>query len=367
MMRAALVLLLLAVGGSAVAHGTSRSYLTLAPAAGGYAGDWQVAVPDLAVASPLDADQDGRVTWGEVLAQEAAIGELASSQLAFSDSSGACAMRVAPLQIDWHGEIAYVSTPFVLSCGGAADSLKVQYRFLEDLDASHRMLARVSGPQGVRVLVVTPGVARDLGGAHESAGKEFLRYVREGTHHILIGYDHLAFLFALLLPAVLRRARRHWLPVPRLREAVLETLRIVSAFTLSHSVTLAVSALGWWRPPAAIVEIAIALSVAAAALLNFRPAWQVRGAWLAFGFGFIHGFGFANALSDLGLARGEVVAPLLGFNLGVELGQLWVVATVLPVLFALRKRPSYARRWLPGASAAIVVAAVCWTVSRWPA
>ena len=146
-------------------------------------------------------------------------------------------------------------------------------------------------------------------------------------------------------------------------------LPVITGLVLSilMPVTVAVSALGWWRPPAAPVEIAIAVSVAAAAVLNMKPLWQVRGAWLAFGFGFIHGFGFANALADLGLARGEVVAPLLGFNLGVELGQLLVVAVVLPVLFALRARPAYVSRWLPAASAAIVVAAVCWTVSRWPA
>ena len=88
---------------------------------------------------------------------------------------------------------------------------------------------------------------------------------------------------------------------------------------------------------------------------------------LAFGFGFIHGFGFANALADLGLGRGDIVVPLLGFNLGVELGQLAVVVAVLPLLFVLRAQRSYATYWLPGASAAIAVVGIYWAVVRWPA
>jgi len=369
MRRAAWLCALLLFCACVFAHGTSRSYLTLSPASSQSAamvGDWQAAVADLAVAMPLDANQDGRVVWGEVQAQEAAIDALVQANLAFSDSAGPCALRIAPLMIEWHGEQAYVAAPFTLDCRGSPGTLAVDYRFLERLDSSHRLLARLNEAGGTRTAVVTPGVKRDIGTAHASALAEFARYLREGTHHILIGYDHLAFLFALLLPAVLRRSQQQWLPVRRLPQALLETLKIVSAFTVSHSITLAIAALGWWRPPAQAVEVAIALSVAAAAMLNFRPAWQVRGAWLAFGFGFIHGFGFANALSDLGLSRGEVVAPLLGFNLGVELGQLLVVAAVLPLLFLGRQRPAYVSRWLPGASAAIVVAAVYWTCLRWP-
>lgn len=361
---------MLAWSAAALAHGTSRSYLNLRPVAADsgsqtqLTGDWQAAVADLAVAMPLDADQDGRIVWGEVLAQESAIRVLVQGALAFGDSAGACAMQIAPLMIDWHGEQAYIAAPFTLSCAGAAGTLALDYRFLQQVDGSHRLLARLQEADGVRSVVVAPGVRREIGAAQASAVVEFLRYLREGAYHILIGYDHLAFLFALLLPAVLRRSQRQWQPVPRLRDAAVETLRIVSAFTLSHSITLAVAALGWWRPPAQAVEIAIALSVAAAAMLNFSPSWRVRGAWLAFGFGFIHGFGFANALAELGLARGEVVAPLLGFNLGVELGQIAVVALVLPLLFLGRARPAYVARWLPGASAAIVVAAAYWTLSR---
>jgi hypothetical protein len=354
--------------GAACAHGTSRSYLSVDPAGtdGQRSARWEVALLDLAVVLPLDADGDHRIVWGEVLAQEAVIQSMVRADLKVSDSAGNCATELAPLMIDWHGEQAYVVAPLRLGCRGDAGTLAVDYSFLQGIDSSHRMLVRMNDASGVRTLVATPGERREIGAAHASASAEFVRYLKEGAYHIWIGYDHLAFLFALLLPAVLRRSRQGWQPVEQLRDAAMETLKIVSAFTLSHSITLGLSALGWVRPPAPAIEVAIALSVAAAAALNLLPGLKLRGATLAFGFGFIHGFGFANALADLGLSRGDVVLPLLGFNLGVEIGQLAVVAAVLPLLFWWRVRPFYAARWLPAASVGIVAVALYWTAIRWP-
>ena len=362
------LLIWLLCAGAAGAHGTSRSYLSIEPAdaAGQRAAQWEVALLDLAVVLPLDADGDHRIVWGEILAQEAVIQSLVRANLRFNDTAGDCPAAVKPLMIDWHGEQAYVVAPLRVACTGDAGTLAVDYGFLKGIDASHRLLVRMNDATGVRTLVATPGERREIGAAHASASGEFFRYLKEGAHHIWIGYDHLAFLIALLLPAVLRRTSGGWQPVSQLREATLETLKIVSAFTLSHSITLGVSALGWVRPPAPAIEVAIALSVAAAAALNLLPGLKLRGATLAFGFGFIHGFGFANALADLGLSRGDVVLPLLGFNLGVEIGQLAVVAAVLPLLFWWRVRPFYAARWLPAASVGIVAVALYWTVIRWP-
>ena len=349
-------------------HGTSRSYLTLEEpyAIGHRRARWEVAVVDLAVAMPLDLDNDHRVVWGEVIAQEATIQALARDNVQFKDSAGPCTIDSAPLMIDWHGEQSYVVTPLSIVCGGDPGTIAVDYRFLASIDPSHRMLVRLNEPGETRVVVVTPGTPREIGSTHASQSAEFVRYLKEGAHHIWIGYDHLAFLLALLLPAVLRKSNLDWHPVPSIHEAIFETLKIVSAFTLSHSITLALAALGLLRPPAQIIEVAIALSVATAAALNLIPRWTLSGAWLAFGFGFVHGFGFANALSDLGLRRGDVVVPLLGFNLGVEFGQLAVVAVALPLLFTWRARPAYVKRWLPAASSAIVLVALYWTVARWP-
>jgi hypothetical protein len=353
---------------AAFGHDTSRSYLNVDPQQpdGRLTARWEVAVIDLAVAMPLDADGDSRVVWGEVLSQEGAIQALVKKSIQFYDSSGPCEVDNAPLMVDSHGDQAYIVAPLALRCHGQMGTLGVDYSFMRDIDGSHRLLVRVNDGSDSRTLVIVPGVRHEIGAAHASRLREFFRYLAEGAHHIWIGYDHLAFLFALLLPAVLLRSRGAWRPVLTLRAAVIETLTIVSAFTVSHSITLALAALGILRPPPLLIEVAIALSVAAAASLNLLRRWNLPGAWLAFGFGFIHGFGFANALADLGLGRGAIVIPLLGFNLGVEFGQLAVVAVVLPVLFALRSRPAYTRYWLPAASTAIMLVGLYWTVVRWP-
>lgn len=368
MTRALMLVISLTLCSVAWPHGTSRSYLILEEpdGAGHRKAQWDVAVVDLAVAMPLDLNNDGRVLWSEVVAQEAAIQTLVRESVKFNDSAGACTTDIAPLMIDWHGEQSYVVAPLNISCGGDAASITIDYQFLAAIDSSHRMLARLNEHHGPRVVVVSSGTAREIGTAHASKWAEFLRYLREGAQHIWIGYDHLAFLFALLLPAVLRKTTRHWQPQLRLHDAVVETLKIVSAFTVSHSITLALAALGLLRPPAQVIEVAIALSVATAAALNLIPRWTISGAWLAFGFGFIHGFGFANALADLGLSRGDVVVPLLGFNIGVEFGQLIVVAIVLPLLFTWRARPAYVTRWLPAASSIIVMLSLYWATIRWP-
>ncbi len=365
---AALALTSLLWGSWALPHGTSRSYLTVEEPdpAGRRHVQWEVAIVDLAVAMPLDLNNDQRIVWGEVEAQETAIRTFVRANLHFSDLRGTCTSDISPLMIDWHGEQSYVVIPLTLACRGDPGALAVDYRFLADIDSSHRMLVRLNERGETRVVVVTPGMAREIGAAHASRLAEFFRYLAEGAHHIWIGYDHLAFLLALLLPAVLRKSPGHWQPVSRFRDATLETLKIVSAFTVSHSITLALAALGFLRPPSQAIEVAIALSVASAAALNLFPRWTVSGAWLAFGFGFVHGFGFANALADLGLHRGDVIIPLLGFNLGVEVGQLGVVAVTLPLLFVWRVRPAYVTRWLPAASSVIIVLALYWAAVRWP-
>jgi hypothetical protein len=356
------------LGAIASGHDTSRSYLNIDPneSKGSLTARWEVAVIDLAVAMPLDSNGDSRVTWGEVLAQESTIQAFVRSAVKFYDSSGPCGVGTGPLMVDSHGEQMYIVAPLSLSCKGRPGTLGVDYSFLRDIDGSHRLLVRINDGRAARALVVVPGIPREIGPAHASKLREFFRYLSEGAHHIWIGYDHLAFLFALLLPAVLLRRQDSWEPVRSLRAATVETLKIVSAFTISHSITLGLAALGILRPPPMLIEVAIALSVAAAASFNLLRRWNLSGAWLALGFGFIHGFGFANALADLGLGRGDIIIPLLGFNLGVELGQLAVVAAVLPGLFALRARPSYTKYWLPTASTAIMLVGLYWTVVRWP-
>ncbi len=200
--------------------------------------------------------------------------------------------------------------------------------------------------------------------------------IRDGIEHIAEGTDHICFLLSLLLVCAFRRKAQatglshartligQWEAQPSWRPVLREVLQLVSAFTVAHSITLALATLGIVSPPSRWVESLIALSVLLAALDNIWPLW--RGPrWVATAaFGLVHGFGFAGVMQDLGLSREAIVWPLLGFNLGVEAGQLMLIALVLPPVMAFRHLAAY-RRWVmvPGSSA-IAALGLYWLVQR---
>jgi hypothetical protein len=205
---------------------------------------------------------------------------------------------------------------------------------------------------------------QSIGGAETGPFEQLRQYVRDGVWHIWLGFDHILFLLSLLLPAVLLRRGRVWLPATSFGATAIDVAKIVTAFTIAHSITLTLATLGVVSPNARWIESGIALSVALAALNNIFPLVR-HGRWIAaFGFGLIHGFGFASALKDLGLPTGSLALSLFGFNVGVELGQLVIVALFLPVAFALRGTWAYRRGILAGGSVAIAAIASVWLVER---
>ena len=189
-------------------------------------------------------------------------------------------------------------------------------------------------------------------------------YVEEGLWHILIGLDHMLFLLSLLLTTVLTARDGYWQPAENFRSVMWRVLSIVTVFTLSHSVTLWLTVAGYVVLPSRLVETAIALSVLIAAVLNLSPAKSVSRVWLTFGFGLVHGFGFANVLLDLGLSTFLLGVSLFGFNAGVELGQLSLVAVVLPLAYVVRHTRFY-RTFVVRLGSSIIAAVACiWFAQR---
>ena len=234
------------------------------------------------------------------------------------------------------------------------------------LHAKPRGLLRLESQGQTRTAVFGPHAPTQQFELGAPAGwlEQFLAYGREGVWHIWIGYDHILFLLSLLLPAVLVRDRRRWRPSGSFRDAFIDVAKIVTAFTVAHSITLTLAALSIVELPSRFVESAIALSVVLAALNNLFPV-VANGRWIAaFGFGLLHGFGFAGALGDLGLPAGSLALSLAGFNLGVEAGQLAIVCLFLPLAFALRSTWTYRRVVLAGGSVASAAIATLWLVER---
>jgi hypothetical protein len=365
-MNRAAVVALLALGLSpfAQAHTLGASHLSLdsEPDEPRISGAWHIAIGDLHALLDLDANADGLVTAGELEAQRRRIARQVLPQLQVSRGGKACPLESREQLVDERSDGFYAVLRLNGRCS-ATGALGIEYRFLFDVDRTHRAVVRLRQGTDVHAVVLSPD-APYWNESDPSRWRAFASFVRQGMHHIWIGYDHIAFLVLLLLPAVLRARIDAWEGATDLREVTWRILRIVTAFTAAHSITLSLAALGVLVPRERPIEILIAASVVAAGLVNLVPRLAVHGTWIAFSFGLIHGFGFANVLRELGLPSGTVAASLAGFNVGVELGQLAIVAMVLPLVYRQRAATFYQQRFVPVTSIAAAMLALGWLLQR---
>jgi hypothetical protein len=350
---------------SAYAHKPSDSYLSLSVTGNKIAGQWDIALRDLDFAIGLDANGDGAITWGEVQAKHSDIAAYAMARLELSAQGNVCSIRTGRHLIDDHTDGAYAVLLFEADCPVIAESLVARYGLFFDIDPQHKGLLRLQYQGASSTGIFSPEQAKQqfsLGQTNRI--RQFLSYGREGVWHIWIGFDHILFLLALLLPAVVSRQQKKWEAVVAFEPAFWTVLKIVTAFTVAHSITLSLAALSIISLPSRWVESIIAASVMIAALNNVIPLFSERRWIMAFVFGLIHGFGFASVLADLGLPPDALVLALIGFNLGVEAGQLAIVAAFLPIAFALRRSWFYQRIILSGGSVLIAILAMIWLAER---
>ena len=162
-----------------------------------------------------------------------------------------------------------------------------------------------------------------------------------GMHHIREGTDHLLFLLVLLLPAPLLPGRRRWLNFGGVKYSLQNLLKVVTAFTIGHSITLLIGALELVKLPSQLIETLIAFSILVSAIHAIRPIFPKQGIFIAFGFGLIHGLAFANTLAGLQLSPGQMALSILGFNVGIEIMQLFIVLIAVPWLILLSRTPIY--------------------------
>ncbi|WP_291993003.1 HupE/UreJ family protein [Candidatus Accumulibacter sp. ACC003] len=347
-----------------LAHKASDSYLVLEVSGSEVKGQWDIALRDIDFALGLDADGNGEITWGELRARHADIADWALARLSVR-RGGACQLRVADHLVDTHSDGAYAVLRLAGECPRADGELRLDYRLLFELDALHRGLLRLRFDGTAHAAVFAPDRAEQRFVAGQSSRlAQFGQYLVEGIWHIWIGFDHILFLLALLLPAVLVHEHGNWRGVRRFRDALREVLWVVTAFTVAHSITLSLAALGLVQLPSRLVESAIAASVVLAAANNLKPVVEGRRWLVAFAFGLIHGFGFASVLAELGLPRQALVLSLLGFNVGVEIGQLAIVAVFLPLAYRLRNTAFYRRGVFVGGSLATLAMATIWLLER---
>lgn len=355
---------------AAWAHKASDAYLELIRTETGMTLRLDIALRDLDLPLDLDADGDAKLTWAEVKQAWPAIERYALERLQLDG----CELGVARRGLERRTDGAYAVLHLGSTCRPAEVPL-LRYTLLSEIDPTHRGLLKVDwGGAASQLLVLDPtrplvrAASSPSTGARTEPGAETARptasFFGEGIHHIVTGYDHVLFLLCLLLPSVMRRTPTGWLPVGRLAQAVLPVAAIVTAFTVAHSITLALAAMKWVSLPPSFIEPAIALTIVLAALDNLRPVFHGRRVLVTFLFGLVHGFGFAGVLGELNLPTAQFTWALLQFNLGLEFGQIMIVVVVAAVLYALRQRPSYPAWAIRGGSLAAMLVGVIWFVER---
>lgn len=260
------------------------------------------------------------------------------------------------------------------------EKLNVEYAAVFDKDNTHRayLVTEYNWRDGVIndekniTLDFSPNKTQDtMDLTKSSIWNGFYAMVKQGVWHIWIGLDHILFLLALILPSVVRRRKNKlnvnsiygWEPVKTFKSAFIYIVKVVTFFTIAHTITLSLASLEIVSLPSRLVESIIAFSIGLAAYHNIKPIFKMKDWVIAFIFGLFHGFGFASVLSDLGLTNEFLTLSLLGFNVGVEIGQLAIIAVIFPVLFLLRKLKLYPKL-LVYLSVVLIVISLYWFIER---
>jgi len=196
-----------------------------------------------------------------------------------------------------------------------------------------------------------------------SSWKGFCSMVKLGMEHIKEGTDHLLFLIVLLLPSMLLAGKKKWEEFGGVKYSLTRLLKIVTAFTIGHSVTLLLGSLGWLSLPGQPVEVLIACSILVSAIHAIYPLFPGRETFIAAGFGLIHGMAFASVLANLNLSVRTLTLSILGFNIGIEMMQLFVIAITVPWLILLSRTSLY--KWFRIPAAVLAgIAALGWITQR---
>lgn len=356
----ALALVALAVG-VAPAHQASITHARAT--VDGAAVDYQIRIAGADLAEPVGRAPDAAVAVADLTpADWARVAAYVVARVTIASDAGPC--RPTELSAEPADGDAVVRWRAV--CAGPLAQLTIDYALFFDLDPTHEAALRVVAPDREPAdTILIADAARFVWDLDQAPPSTTWAFVRAGVDHVVTGLDHVAFVLSLLLAIALTRDGERWRrrPVlPALRQAGAR----VSAFTLAHSLTLIAAALGWVSLPGRPVEVLIAASIVWTALAAWlRP--DGRGAFaITFGFGLVHGLGFARMLTPL-LPPGDRVVPLLGFNLGVELAQLAIVAVALPTALALAAvvGAERYRRWvLPVAAMILAGLGAVWLIER---
>jgi hydrogenase/urease accessory protein HupE len=340
------------------AHDPGLSSLAIRARANSLEATLTLAVRDAAQLTELDANHDGIVTQVEFARSQAELEAAVTRQLLIVADGKALKVQSIRSHLDEKNNVEVH-----LDFGRVSFSrLEIQSKLIASLPLGHRQYLRVvQDSGGVTVFEGLLRAAADRATAElavANAGltaretvRSFANFLCLGVKHIFTGYDHLLFLFGLLVVV----------------QGVFSSLSIITSFTIAHSITLAAATFNLAQIPSRIVEPLIAASIVYVGIENLLCTGVPKARQVVtFGFGLIHGFGFASVLREMGISAGTggVAVPLLSFNVGVELGQIVVAAVALPIIWKLRANRIFMVRWIPACSTVVALLGSFWFVER---
>jgi hydrogenase/urease accessory protein HupE len=317
--------------------------------------DLMLALAHLETITPADANRDGKLTAEEIAASVERLRKLAADSLVLEFDGHKMTPGPARFALDEKDNFRIEMT----YAGARPTQLRARATLFQHLPPDHLQFLAVHETDGQTLgnkMLRPTDDTLEVKIPNESAApthrvSSFLDFLKLGVEHIWTGYDHLTFLFALLLVCADFKS----------------AIQVVTFFTVAHSFTLAFATLDLVRVSGRLVEPAIAASIVYVGVENFVRPEGPKGRWLiTFLFGLVHGFGFASVLRDLGVASGTtgVTVPLVAFNLGVELGQIVIAAVLLPVIWQLRKWNAFRERGVPACSSVVAAVGGYWLVAR---
>ncbi len=359
------------------AHSLGESYLFLSVFENALKGRVEITLSDLNGVLDLDQNTDGKVSQVEFEEGYGRVESYVSDGLRIASNGIPFEMDLTSYSFHNLSFGKFAALEFsVDNVRELPKVLEVTYSLIFESDPKHRgfLLVEYNRFTGVTdtgetvsLIFTSKNKKQSIDLTVPPSNRGFWAFVREGILHICDiwdGKDHILFLVALILPSVMKREERQWLPVMQFRPAFVQVVKVVTLFTVAHSITLSLAALGIVQLPSRLVESVIAASIAVAALNNVLQIFAGRIWLIIFCFGLFHGFGFASVLTHLGLRSGSLVLSLFGFNIGVEIGQIAVIAAIFPIFFTIRSKSFYPRYVLRFGSYGLTLVALYWFVER---
>lgn len=347
------------VSGSAAAHEADDSFLSIVEEDAGLQVTWGVAISDLDFLIGLDIDLDGSITVRDINQKKAAIESAMLPGLKIEAGDEICRFGQPDLSVTSRAGEPYLSLVFSADCSRSAQGLTVTYDFLFDVDLSHRSVVRAELTSSEKIAIASAD-NRELTFVRQEAGAAFPVFFVSGVEHILEGYDHIVFLLVLILGLMIGSQ----LNKNNARPLLIEAAKILTAFTAAHAITITLAQFGIVQIDSWIVESAIALSIVVAVIDSFKPFLGARKWLIGFAFGLVHGLGFASALGSVGLDGIGLIWALVGFNLGIEAGQLLLAGLAFLSFWLLRGRPRFQHQFAVVGLGAALALGLFWFLDR---